>query len=175
MTRPSPTAHEEISQLPLPPQLHDMRIDLYSDLFYVNSVPFLLVISGRLNCISIMCLAFRAATNIIRGLLREIRRYVRRGCIIVHVHSDREYDKATIKDAIKPATMKIRAPEEHWGVAERRIRTIKERVRCTIHSLPYLQYPKSHGKWFDGAHCRNAKSLSANKWSFQNHQSSRIS
>jgi hypothetical protein len=62
--------------------------------------------------------------------------------IVVHVHGDGEFDKERIRDSVKPSQLKIRAPEEHCGVAERGIRTVKERTRCTVHSLPYDQYPR---------------------------------
>ena len=87
-------------------------------------------------------MASQSESNIIHGLQREIRRYVRRVMIISHVHGDGEFDKKKIKDTIKPATMKIRAPDKHCGPAERAVRTIKERTRCQVHRLPYKQYPQ---------------------------------
>ena len=60
--------------------------------------------------------------------------------IVVHVHGDGEFDKERIWDSVKPSLLKIRAPEEHCGVAERRIQTVNESTRCTVHSLPYDQY-----------------------------------
>ena len=109
---------------------------------HVNQLPFLSVISGKLNYISIFSLKKRAQDNVIKGLLRVIQRYMRRGMVAAHVHGDGEFDRETIKDALKPVHMKIRTLEEHCGVAERTIRAVKERTSCVTNRLPYRQYPK---------------------------------
>ena len=94
--RPHPLVHDTMHQLALPPKLHDARIDLHSDILFVNKLPFLLVKCGRLNYVSVIPMASKAKSNIIRGLLREIRRYVRRGMLVAHVHGDGEYDREDI-------------------------------------------------------------------------------
>ena len=57
MTCPSPQQHDTMNLVPLPPQLHDKRIVFYTDLLFVSGLPFLIVISGRLNYMSIISLA----------------------------------------------------------------------------------------------------------------------
>ena len=137
MTRPSPKSHDALTLLPLPPKLLGIRLHLYTNILHVNRLPFLLVISGGLNYVSVISLTKRTKRNIIKGLLREINRYVRRGMIVDHVHGDGEYDKEDIRNAVKPATLEIRAPEEHCGVAERSVRTVKDRTRCATNNLSH--------------------------------------
>ena len=143
MTCPTPKAHDILTLLPLPPKLHGMRLHLYTDILHVNKLLFLLVVSRMLNYVSIFSLKKRTQGNImIKGLLRIIKRYMRRGMIVANVHNDGEYDRETIKDAVKQANMKKKAPEEHCGVAERTVRTVKERTRCVTNRLPYSQYTR---------------------------------
>ena len=46
-----------------------------------------------------------------------------------------------IRDKFGEANVNIVGREEHVGPAEREIRTIKERARCTTNYLPYKRFP----------------------------------
>ena len=41
MTRPTPKNHNALTLLPLSPKLNGMRLELYTDILYVNKLPFL--------------------------------------------------------------------------------------------------------------------------------------
>ena len=82
-------------------------------------------------------MASKNMSNIITGLLRGIRRYVRRGMLVSHVYVNGDYDKENIRSTVKPAILHIHAPDEHARVAENEIKTVKERTRAHMHSLPY--------------------------------------
>ena len=69
-----------------------------------------------------------------------INMYTSRGFRVVNVHADKEFD--CIKGDIKPIEMNIMGADEHVHEAERSIRTTKDRIRSTIHGLPYKRYPK---------------------------------
>ena len=71
------------------------------------------MISGRLNYTSIISIASRSSGNIILGLQKELKRNVRRGMVVSHVHGDGEYNVDKIKDAIRPAMMEIRERQKN--------------------------------------------------------------
>ena len=128
MIRKSPSQHETMAKLPLPPKLHDSRVDLYVDLFFVGGQVFLLTKSGRINYYSIHALKSKSLTYIKEAILRDLNLYDRRGIIIITIHGDNEFNADSLKNAIQPATLEIYVRNEHVGPAERGIRTIKERT-----------------------------------------------
>ena len=73
--------------------------------------------------------------------------YNEAGLVICEIRSDNEF-KATIK-AIKSSNKCIKKnywalvnPQQHAPLAERNIRTIKEKVRSLYHQMPHNQLPK---------------------------------
>ena len=103
-----------------------MRVDLHADIMFVNSLPFLLVKSGRLNYVALLPMSSKALSNITRGLLCECHWYVRRGMLVAHVHGDGDFDRESLRSAVKPAISHIHAPNKHVGVAKNSIKTVKE-------------------------------------------------
>ena len=55
---------------------------------------------------------------------------------------DNEFDNDKIRAVIGDAVLHVYAKDEHVQVVERELRTIKERLRCTIYGLPYRRFPK---------------------------------
>ena len=84
----------------------------------------------------------RSKASIIEGILKVMRIYYVRGFKVVAVHADGEFDLDALRSKIRPVHLEIKDREEHDGVIERSVRTVKERSRCTCHSLPYEYYPK---------------------------------
>eukprot|EP00957_Ditylum_brightwellii_P089802 6839380-Ditylum_brightwellii.AAC.1 len=62
--------------------------------------------------------------------------------LIAHVHGDGDFDRESLRLAVKPAILHIHAPNEHVGVAKNSIKTVKEHVQAQVHSLPYRPYPR---------------------------------
>ena len=137
MTRQSPSQHDMMAKLPLPAKLHDKRIDLYVDLFFVGGQTFLLTKSGQINYFSIHALKSKAMSQIIEAIIRDLNLYEKRDLVFITIHGDNKFDSEVLKDAIQPEALEVYAQNEHVGPAEHGIRTIKERTRCTIHGLPY--------------------------------------
>ena len=50
---------------------------------------------------------------------------------------DSEFDKEKLKDLPEPGILYTYAREEHVGIIERSVRSIKERCRSTVHGMPY--------------------------------------
>eukprot|EP00957_Ditylum_brightwellii_P015909 1198147-Ditylum_brightwellii.AAC.1 len=62
--------------------------------------------------------------------------------LVAHVHGDSDFDRESLRSAVKPTILHIHAPNTHVGVAENSIKTVKERVQAQVHSVPYRQYPR---------------------------------
>ena len=72
--------------------------------------------------------------------MKAVRLYKARGLTIVNVHADNEFE--CCRAELRPIILNIAGAGMHVGEVERSIRTIKERVRCTIHDLPFKNYPR---------------------------------
>ena len=81
-------------------------------------------------------------TALIPLVQAEIDMYAARGLQITGVHVDNQFFNEQFAQSIKPATLIPYAANEHVSVAERRNRTIKERMRSLLAGLPYRSIPK---------------------------------
>jgi len=84
----------------------------------------------------------RSSREHARALSRIIDVYDNRDLNIVQVDCDNEFDNDHVRAIIAPRVLDVASREEHVGPVERSIRTVKERVRCICHSLPYKRYTK---------------------------------
>ena len=53
------------------------------------------------------------------------------------IYGDGEFDLDFLRAKIMPINLEITGRDEHDGVAERSVRVVKDRSRCTCHGLPY--------------------------------------
>jgi len=137
-------------QVDLPPTITNelKRIQLFVDIFYVNGLAFLHTkaknqgVHRHLNYITINHLKNKKSQTIIMFLKKVLRLLRARDFKVTVIHGDNEFNVESIKDACVPSSFHICAKNEHIPVIERSIRTVKERARCTCHSIPYMCYPK---------------------------------
>ena len=66
-----------------------------------------------------------------------INKYHSRSFKLTDFHGDSEFDKQKLKDFLEPGILHTYAREEHVGIIERSVRSIKERCRSTVHGVPY--------------------------------------
>ena len=124
------------------------HIQLFVDIFYVNTLAFLHKKAKNqeghrhLNYVTINHLKNKKSQTIIMFLKKVLRRLRMRGFKVTVIHGDNEFNVDSIKDACIPSRFHICAKNEHIPVVERSIRTVKERARCTCHSIPYTCYPR---------------------------------
>ena len=132
------------AQIPTPQHILNNYpyLDIFCDFFFVNSHPFLLTTSSKINFLTTQTGENRTKSSIIKGLQNVYNTYSQRGFNISSFHADNEFDMNDLRDALKPATLEIYGAEEHVGSIEREVRTVKERTRAMCHSLPYQSYPK---------------------------------
>ena len=144
MTRRRPLSHDTMDflQQPLPIQLLDKRVELYIDLYKFAGVWFIIMESSRIKYIEIEVATSQTIEHIIEHVTHEIDKYSARGLQISGVHVDNQFNKSDFERAIKPAILIPYAAEEHVAVIERRIRTVKERMRSILSGMPYKSIPK---------------------------------
>ena len=128
--------HGGILQSLLAPHTH---VTLVADIIFVNTVPFLVSASRNINLITIEHAPKCTASHL--GFLLQciINVYAWAG---FHVHAilmDNEFEK--VKDHIPMVIVNTPAVAEHVAEIERRIRTIKERCRGIMCTLPYTALP----------------------------------
>lgn len=113
---------------------------------YVNKMPFLVTmqtISQKIYFGTINALRSRSVPNIIKAV-KEIHALYAAGEFIVDtIFADGEFEP--LRFSLLSCTPGIRlnttSRNEHVGEIERRIRTLKERIRSTYHSLPFTHLP----------------------------------
>jgi hypothetical protein len=127
---------------PLPPEIQQQhqQVVLCADIFYVDSAPFLATVSRGYNFITIQTLqSIRLKTSILPQLQQVINLYRARGLEVPYLHTDNEFDGIQ-KELLALGTRQ--SSHEQVPEIERAIRTIKERVRNSINTLPFQYYPK---------------------------------
>ena len=67
----------------------------------------------------------------------KITRYEDRGFKVTAVHVDNAFDNDQMRTAIDSRVLHTYVREEHVGVIERQIRSLKERLRGVLQGLPY--------------------------------------
>ena len=143
MTRRAPIKNRvERVPLPIPIGERHKEVHLYIDFFYINGYPFLVSKSKSINFITAEICSSRGKQQIIRAIEKIRHTYEARGFEVVGVHGDNEFDMESLKDFLLPAILHIYGKNEHVGVAERAVRTIKERCRTMTHAVPYAKIPK---------------------------------
>jgi hypothetical protein len=143
MVRKNPTK-ANFSKVPIPApilQFHK-NVQLYMDFFFVNTIPFLHTKSKNINFSSIQPCKSRSKSQIIEGITQVLEAYRNRGFNVTVCHGDNEFDMDELKKAIYPTELQICGANEHLGIIERSVRTIKERARCSCHAVPFKRHTK---------------------------------
>jgi hypothetical protein len=82
----------------------------------------------------------RKINTILSALQLAINLYKPRGFNVTSVHADSEI--SPLRDQLLPIQLNVCSTKEHVPEIERSIRTVKERVRGSIHDLPFEVCPK---------------------------------
>jgi len=131
-----------IIPMPAPaPILEDHgNVTLCADFFYVQGHPFFHTISRKLKFRTVSTVPNQKKETIKAEFQHAMRLYQARGFNIVDVHCDMEFE--CVQHDFLPTTVNLTPRDAHVGEIERSIRTIKERIRADIHSLPFRRLPK---------------------------------
>jgi hypothetical protein len=124
-----------------PPVLEQhRRVTLCMDFFFVQGLPFFHTISRDIGFRTVSAVTNRNKATILNGSKAAIRLYEARGLTVCDIHADNEFE--CIREDVCPTDMNIVPTDSHVGEVERSIRTIKERLRSSVHGLPFKRLPK---------------------------------
>ena len=115
-------------------------VTMAADVFFVDGMAFLLTVSRQIKFITAEYVAGRTAQSLSTHMERVIEVYKRAGFSIRTILMDGEFKK--IKDLMSQVVCNTTAAKEHVSKAERSIRTIKERTRGIIGTLPFDYMPR---------------------------------
>jgi len=138
--RPSAVPTKTLIPLPISISTWHKEITLCADIFFLNGIPFLHTISKDLQLRTVEELQSRAYKHLLTCTQSVLELYLARGFEVSYIHGDNEFE--CLRESVRPTNMEIVAKNEHVPQVERSIRTIKERIRATVNSLPYKYYPR---------------------------------
>ncbi|KAL7523266.1 hypothetical protein ACHAWF_000447 [Thalassiosira exigua] len=111
-----------------------------ADVMFVCGLPFMLTLSRGLDFVTIQYVPKRTAPELANAVKNVLNVHKRAGIIPVVANMDGEFEK------LKPRLSKYieintTGKGEHVNEAERKIRVVKERSRCTTHDMPFKILP----------------------------------
>jgi hypothetical protein len=129
--------------VPIPATIlsHYRRVVLCVDVMKVNKMPFLVTISRAIKFGTVAWLKNAKAATILENIKIVRNTYVKRGFLLEIVEADGQFEPIQGELAALGITLNKCSREEHVPVAERRIRTLKERCRCIFNTLPFKKLP----------------------------------
>ena len=142
MIRKHPTPHRTREKRITDPRINGKTVDVYIDIMYAGKCMFLITKAGKAQHHQSEYIKTRKMDLVTKILKRHLDYYRKRGLIISGIHCDNEFDNDETREIIGDAVLHIYAKDEHVHIVERQLRTIKERLRCTIYGLPYKRFPK---------------------------------
>ena len=113
---------------------------MHCDVMFVNKQPFLVSITHPLGIVLVACVENLSAPILRQSIRRMFGTIGSRGIKVTRFSSDNERGIAALSgdmNAMGVAVVPV-GPGQHDHVVERMIRHLKETIRSTIHSLPYL-------------------------------------
>ena len=115
-------------------------IRLFIDIFWVNGSPYFHTISEHIKFRTVAPIQNRTKRTLLMETRAILHLYATRGFIISRIEGDREF--SCIVNDVLPTALNVADADDHVHEVERSIRTIKERVRCTVQGLPYRRLPR---------------------------------
>ena len=115
-------------------------ITLCMDVFYVQKVAFFHTISRKIGFRTASVIADKSKRTLLHEARNVLSYYHSRGFTVPDIHVDHEFE--CLRYDLAPSQLNVTPADDHVGEVERSIRTIKERVRTTIHGLPFRRLPR---------------------------------
>jgi hypothetical protein len=119
---------------------HHRNVTLCMDVFFVQGQRFHHTISRSIKFRTVSPIANSTKATLQDNTLAVINAYRLRGFEVTNIHADGAFE--CLRQAVAPTILNVNAADEHVGEVERSIRTVKERVRATVHGLPYKRWPR---------------------------------
>jgi hypothetical protein len=115
-------------------------VTIAADVFFVDSIAFLVTVSQNIKFVTVEHLPVRTANALVKHIGQVLGVYKRGGYNVRTILMDGEFEK--IKDLLSSVECNTTAAKEHVSEAERMIRTIKERTRGLLATLPFTHIPR---------------------------------
>ncbi len=115
-------------------------VTLAADVFFVDGTAFLITMLRRIKFMTAEHVPMRSAKSLAKHIDRVINVYTRAGFIIRTILMDGEFEK--VKAKVPRLECNTKAAKEHVSKAERAIRTVKERTRGLLATLPFKHIPR---------------------------------
>lgn len=131
------------------PRLVETKQSLHADLMYVDSEPYLVSVSKPMQLIVATHLGgSRNKAGLRKAISDQLGLYKAHGFEVQMLFSDCEGGLATLISELNNSgvLVNLASPGQHVPAIERAIRTIKERIRCHLVSLPF-KLPRVFMKW----------------------------
>jgi hypothetical protein len=127
----------------VPPQIlsANKRVTLSGDLFFVNKAPFFATISDHIKFTTAEHIANRKIKSLVQASKHVQAVYAARGFHIKSMLMDGEFVPLKYDLSSIGIILNTTAANKHVPKIKRQIRMIKERVRATIHTLPFKVIP----------------------------------
>jgi hypothetical protein len=133
------------SVMRVPTELLRLHKDVFltCDIFFVNTIPFFISLSRRICFTGTSHLKDRSVEEVMKAVKEINMFYMGRGFQIRTIHADGEFEvfKPLIESLPGGPRLNLATAKEHVPEIERRIRTVKERVRSVRASLPFNMIP----------------------------------
>ena len=113
---------------------------LAAGVFFVDGTAFLLTVAQRIKFVTAEHLPVRTALSLSKHMKRVLDVYGRAGFRVRTILMDGEFEK--LKPLMPSVECNTTAAKEHVSEAERTIRTLKERVRGLLNTLPFENLPR---------------------------------
>jgi hypothetical protein len=115
-------------------------VTLVADVFFVDDMPFLITVSRHIKFITAEYMQVRMAESLCKHLEWVLQVYWRAGFVLRTILMDGEFEK--VCSCLPNVECNTTAAKEHVSEAERMIRTVKERARGLIATLPLMDIPR---------------------------------
>jgi hypothetical protein len=133
----------DIVQVPVKIRDLHQEVTLTIDVFFVNKIPFLITLSGKITFTTVTHLSNRKIDTIFKAFKTIFKYYLERGFQVMTVTADGEFSPLDelLYELPGAPRLNLTATNEHEPYVERCIHVIKERVRAVRHSLPFTSLP----------------------------------
>ncbi len=141
--RPEPVKTDIVS---IPKDIHELHkeVTLTIDIFFVNKIPFFLILSRVLYFTMVTHLPNRSLDQIFKALKGIFYYYLQQGFHLIFIMGDGEF--ASLEQftnlLMGAPRLNLTSANEHEPFVERQIHVVKERVWSIRHSIPFQTIPK---------------------------------
>jgi hypothetical protein len=115
-------------------------VTLAADVFFVDGTAFLITMLRRIKFMTAEHVPVRTAKSLAKHIDRVINAYNRAGFILRTILMDGKFEK--LKAKVPRLECNTMAAKEHVSKAEHAIRTVKERTRGLLATLPFEHIPR---------------------------------